>query len=243
MASLMGKKIVVVGGSSGIGLGVAAAALARGAELVIIGRSQDKLLRAQQALGDDGRVRTVTADMMREAEIAAAFAGAGAFDHLVSTAGTPPPGDPIGETDVENVRRFIDNKLIGTVLLAKQAMKTLRVGGSMTFTSGINKDRPPVPGGAVVSAIAGSFSYLARALSLELAPTRVNVVSPGWVDTPMFDELVGDAKAGYFESMAARLPIGRIAKPVDVAPAYLYAMESDFTTGETIHIDGGQRLI
>jgi NAD(P)-dependent dehydrogenase (short-subunit alcohol dehydrogenase family) len=95
----------------------------------------------------------------------------------------------------------------------------------------------------VVSAIAGSFSYFARALSLELAPNRVNIVSPAWVDTPMFDELVGDAKAGYFEAMADRLPIGRIATPADMAPAYLYAMESDFTTGETIHIDGGQRLI
>ena len=243
MASLMGKKIVVVGGSSGIGLGVATAALERGAEVVIVGRSQDKLLRAQRSLDNDGRVRTVTADMTKETEIAAAFAGIGSFDHLVSTAGTPPPGDPIGETDVEVVRRFVDNKLIGTVLLAEYAVKTLRVGGSMTFTSGINKDRPPVPGGAVVSAIAGSFSYLARALSLELAPTRVNVVSPGWVDTPMFDELVGDAKASYFESMAARLPIGRVATPADTAPAYIYAMESDFTTGETIHIDGGQRLV
>jgi NAD(P)-dependent dehydrogenase (short-subunit alcohol dehydrogenase family) len=243
MASLVGKKIVVVGGSSGIGLGVATAALERGAELVIIGRSQDKLLAAQRALGDDSRVRTVTADMTKEAEIAAAFAGIGTFDHLVSTAGTPPPGDPIGETDVDVVRRFVDNKLIGTVLLAKHAVRKLKVGGSMTFTSGINKDRPPVPGGAVVSAIAGSFSYLARALSLELAPTRVNVVSPGWVDTPMFDELVGEAKAGYFESMAARLPVGRIAKPADVAPAYLHSMESDFTSGETIHIDGGQRLL
>ena len=111
----------------------------------------------------------------------------------------------------------------------------------MTFTSGINKDKPPVPGGAVVSAIAGSFSYFAHALALELAPTRVNIVSPGWVDTPMFDELVGDAKAGYFADMAARLPAGRIATPADIAPAYLYAMESDFTTGETLHIDGGQR--
>ena len=113
----------------------------------------------------------------------------------------------------------------------------------MTFTSGINKDRPPVPGGSVVSAIAGSFSYFAHALSLEMAPTRVNVVSPGWVDTPMFDELAGEAKSGYFETMAARLPVGKIATPADIAPAYVFAMESDFTTGQTIHIDGGQSLI
>lgn len=243
MAQLMGSKIVVVGGSSGIGLGVAAAALQRGAELVLVGRSQEKLLKAQQALGGNGRVKTVTADMTREAEIAAAFAGIGTFDHLVSTAGTPPPGDPIGETDAEEVRRFVNDKLIGAVLVAKHAAHKLKRGGSITFTSGINKDRPPMPGGAVVSAVAGSFSYFARALALELAPSRVNIVSPGWVDTPMFDELVGEAKAGYFEAMASRLPIGRIATPADVAPAYLYVMESEFMTGETIHIDGGQRLI
>jgi NAD(P)-dependent dehydrogenase (short-subunit alcohol dehydrogenase family) len=243
MAQLMGRKIVVVGGSSGIGLGVAAAALERGAELVLVGRSQEKLLAAQHQLGGNGRIKTVTADMTREAEIAAAFAGIGSFDHLVSTAGNPPPGEPIGETDAEVVRRFIDDKLVGAVLVAKHAVRTLKRGGSLTFTSGINKDRPPVPGGAVVSAIAGSFSYFARALALELAPSRVNIVSPGWVDTPMFDELVGGAKAGYFEAMAARLPVGRVAAPADVAPAYLYAMESEFMTGETIHIDGGQRLI
>jgi NAD(P)-dependent dehydrogenase (short-subunit alcohol dehydrogenase family) len=243
MASLMGKKIVVVGGSSGIGFGVADAALARGAELVIVGRSEDKLLKAQRALSTKGRVKTVTADMAHEGDIATAFAGIGAFDHLISTAGAPPPGAPIGDTDADEIRRFIDSKLIGAILLAKHAIRTLAPGGSMTFTSGINKDKPPVPGGAVVSAVAGSFSFLARALALELAPARVNVISPGWVDTPMFDELVGEAKAGYFEAMGARLPIGRIATPADIAPAYLHAMESDFTTGETLHIDGGQRLI
>jgi NAD(P)-dependent dehydrogenase (short-subunit alcohol dehydrogenase family) len=120
---------------------------------------------------------------------------------------------------------------------------TLRTGGSMTFTSGINKDRPPVPGGAVVTAIAGSFGYLAHALALELAPTRVNIVSPGWVDTPMWDQLVGEAKSGYFADMASRLPARKVATAADIAKAYLYLMESELTTGETIHIDGGRRLI
>lgn len=243
MAALTGSKVVVVGGSSGIGLGVAAAALGKGAELVLVGRSPQKLEAAAKSLSAPNRVTTYAGDMTREAEVAPVFQRIGSFDHLVSTAGSPPPGDPIGETDLEAVRRFVDDKLLGAVLLAKHAICGLRKGGTITFTSGINKDRPPVPGGAVVSAIAGSFDYLARALSLELAPSRVNVVSPGWVDTPLFDELVGDAKHEYFESMAARLPSGKIATPADIAPAYLYVMESDFTTGETIHIDGGQRLI
>lgn len=243
MATLMGRKIIVIGGSSGIGLGVATAALKSGAEVVIVGRSADKLQAAEKMLAANGRVGTIAGDMTQEAQIGRLFEEVGSFDHLVSTAGTPPPGDPIGRTDVDAVRSFIDNKLIGAVLVAKHAIRTLKRGGSMTFTSGINKDKPPVPGGAVVAAIAGSFGYLAHALALELAPTRVNVISPGWVDTPMFDELAGPAKASYFESMAARLPSGRIATPADIAPAYVYAMESDFTTGQTIHVDGGQSLI
>jgi NAD(P)-dependent dehydrogenase (short-subunit alcohol dehydrogenase family) len=242
MAALVGKKIIVVGGSSGIGLGVAAAALESGAEVVIVSRSAEKLKAAERALGSDRRLRSIAADMTNEAAVARMFETVGAFDHLVSTAGTLPPDDPIATTDMDAVRRLVDNKLVGAVMLAKHAARTLRKGGSMTFTSGINKDRPPVPGGAVVSAIAGSFSYFARALALELAPTRVNIVSPGWVDTPMWD-IAGEAKPDFFADMAARLPSGRTATPAEVARAYVYLMESDFTTGETIYSDGGQRLI
>jgi NAD(P)-dependent dehydrogenase (short-subunit alcohol dehydrogenase family) len=242
MSALMGKKVVIIGGSSGIGLGISAAARQSGAEVVIAGRSSEKLQAAKRTLGAD-RVRSHIVDMTQEAEVARLFDEIGAFDHLVVTAGTPPPGDPIERTDMDIVRSFVDSKLLGAVLLAKHAVRTLRAGGSMIFTSGINKDRPPVPGGAVVSAIAGSFSYLARALALELAPTRVNVVSPGWVDTPMWDEIVGEAKAGFFASMAPRLPARKIATPADVARAYLYLMESEITTGETIRVDGGHHLI
>ena len=243
MATLMGRKIVIVGGSSGIGLGVAAATVKAGSKVVVVGRSMERLKTARETLAAEDRVTALAADMTQEREIARLFDVVGVFDHLVSTAGSPPPGNPIDHTDIDDVRDFIDNKFIGAVLLAKHAVRGLSRGGSMTFTSGINKDKPPVPGGAVVAAIAGSFSYLAHALSLELAPTRVNVVSPGWVDTPMFDTLAGEAKAGYFDSMAARLPVGHIATPADIAPAYIHAMESDFTTGQTLRIDGGQSLL
>jgi NAD(P)-dependent dehydrogenase (short-subunit alcohol dehydrogenase family) len=241
--SLQNTTVVVVGGSSGIGLGVAKAALAQGAHVVVAGRSEHKLLNALNALGADRRVSAHAVDMTDEAAVARMFDAIGPFDHLVSTAGTPPPGDPLPATDLEAARRFIDNKLVGAITLAKHAVKTLRPGGSITFTSGINKDRPPVPGGAVVTAVAGSFGYLAHALALELAPTRVNVVSPGWVDTPMWDELVGPAKSGLLADMAARLPSRKVATAADVARAYLYLMDSPYTTGETIHADGGQRLI
>ena len=243
MTNLTGKKIIVVGGSSGIGFGVAAAALENGAEVVIVGRSADKLKAAEKRLGGAGRVTGLAADMASEADVAYLFDAVGGFDHLVATAGTPPPNYPIAGTDMDFVRSFVDGKLIGAVMLAKHAVRSLNKGGSMIFTSGINKDRPPVPGGSVVAAVAGSFTYFARALALELAPTRVNIVSPGWVETEMWDEIVGAAKTGYFDQMGARIPAGRIATPADIAPAYLYLMQSEFMTGETIHIDGGQRLV
>jgi NAD(P)-dependent dehydrogenase (short-subunit alcohol dehydrogenase family) len=241
--SLENQKVVVVGGSSGIGLGVAAAALESGAQVTIAGRSAEKLRKAAAALGADGRVNTHVVDMTDEGSVARMFEAVGPFDHLVSTAGAPPPGDPLAQTDLHAARAFIDNKLVGAIVLAKHAVKSLRRGGSITLTSGINKDRPPVPGGAVVTAVAGSFGYLAHALALELAPTRVNVVSPGWVDTPMWDELVGPGKVAILDDMASRLPARRIASVADVARAYLYLMDSEFTTGDTIHIDGGQRLV
>ena len=242
METLVNQTIIIVGGSSGIGLGIARAALDSGANIVITARSADKLQAAQRSLNGGDRVKAIAADMTAEADIARLFEEVGAFDHLVSTAGTLPPGDPIGQTDMAGMRAFVDNKLIGAIILAKYAVQGLRPGGSITFTSGINKDKPPVPGGSVVSAIAGSFSYFARALALELAPTRVNVVSPGWVDTPMWD-IMGDAKAGYFADMAARLPARKIPTAADVAAAYIYLMQSDVTTGETLRVDGGHNLI
>lgn len=242
METLVNQTIIIVGGSSGVGLGIARAALDSGANIVITARSTDKLQAAQGSLNGGDRVKAIAADMTAEADIARLFEEVGAFDHLVSTAGTLPPGDPIGQTDMAGMRAFVDNKLIGAVILAKYAVQGLRPGGSITFTSGINKDKPPVPGGSVVSAIAGSFSYFARALALELAPTRVNVVSPGWVDTPMWD-ILGDAKAGYFADMAARLPARKIPTAADVAAAYIYLMQSNVTTGETLRVDGGHNLI
>jgi NAD(P)-dependent dehydrogenase (short-subunit alcohol dehydrogenase family) len=235
-------KIVVVGGSSGIGRGVAIAALEKGAEVVIVGRSQGKLADTRAALGEISQLTTIAADVTREEEVARMFADIGAFDHLVVTRGIPPIGAPVAELDIDSVRTFFETMVISAVTITKHAVGTLRVGGSITFTSGINKDKPPVPGGSVVTLVAGSFGYLAHALALELAPTRVNVVSPGWVDTPMWDEIVGEGKTAMWEEKARQLPAGRIATPADVARAYVYLMESELTTGTVLNIDGGHAL-
>jgi NAD(P)-dependent dehydrogenase (short-subunit alcohol dehydrogenase family) len=240
---LSGKQVVVFGGSSGVGLGVARAVLERGAHVAIVSRSSRKLEAAAASLGDRSRVKAIGADISREADVARVFAEIGPVDHVVATAGAAPLVAPVGDLELEAVRAFFDAKLISSITLAKHASRALKPGGSITFTSGINKDRPPVPGGSVVTTIAGSFDYLARALALELAPTRVNVVSPGWVDTPMWDELVGSAKTGMWQELAKRLPAGRVGTPADIALAYVYLMESEFTTGTTLNVDGGHSLV
>jgi len=241
--ALEGSKVVIVGGSSGIGLGAAEAIVERGADVVLVGRSVDKLHRATRVLDAPQHVSTISADVTVEADVQRMFSQVGSFDHLVVTRGAPPPGAPIESTDLRTVRAFIDVMLVSAFSLAKNARCKLCPGGSITFISGISKDRPSIPGGAVVAAVAGSFGYMARALALELAPTRVNVISPGWVDTPMWDEIAGNAKQEIWAQMASRLPARRIGTVADIAKAYVFVLESEFTTGTVLEVDGGHALI
>jgi NAD(P)-dependent dehydrogenase (short-subunit alcohol dehydrogenase family) len=234
-------KVVVVGGSSGIGLGVARAAVAEGAEVVLVGRSPEKLLEASRALGDPPSVKTITVDITREEDVARAFAETGAFDHLVVTAANLAYA-PIASFDLAAARACVESKLVAAILLAKHACGRVKPGGSLTFTSGQAKDRAR-PKGAVVAAVNGALGSLARALAVEMAPTRVNVVSPGVVDTPIWTAIVGDDKGAVFEQTARRLPVGRIGTTADLAQAYLFLMQNEFTTGTTLHVDGGYTLV
>lgn len=236
------ERVLIVGGSSGIGLGVAEALLQQGATVALAGRSAEKLRAAKAHLAAGDRVRTLVADVTDEAQVRALFESCGALDHLVVTRGVVPFNAPVESMDLEAARRFIDLVVVSSIALVKHALPQLRRGGSITFTSGISKDKPG-PGGAVVATVAGSLGYLARALAVELAPTRVNVVSPGWVRTPMWDELAGPAKEGIWADMAARLPARRVATAADVAKAYTYLLGSELTTGTVLDIDGGHALI
>jgi NAD(P)-dependent dehydrogenase (short-subunit alcohol dehydrogenase family) len=126
--------------------------------------------------------------------------------------------------------------------VAKHAAGWLRPGGSIGFTSGVAAYRPG-PGGSMIAAVNGALEALARALALELAPVRVNVVSPGWVDTPIWDVLAGPAKAERLAEMGSRLPAGRVGKPAHIARAFVELMGNGFVTGTVLHVDGGHRLV
>jgi len=237
----MQNRFLIFGGSSGIGLGVAQAALATGASVVLVGRSHEKLQSAAQLLASADRVATIAADLTVEADVARVFETVGDVDHVVTTA-VDAAYQPISQLEIPAARRAIDSKLVGALLLARYGAPHVRPGGSLIFTSGIAARRPS-PGGAVIAAVNGALESLARALALELAPMRVNVVSPGWVDTPVWDSIAGDRKKTLQAQMAQRLPVKRIGRVEDIAEAVLFLVRNTFTTGTVLSVDGGHRFV
>ena len=237
------ERVLIIGGSSGIGLALAELLLADGAQVTIAGRSADRLAAAAKALDQPKRLRTYQVDIGREDQVRRLLAAAAPLHHVAVTAldaaGTIAP---LAEFDLDNAKALVDTKLFGPWLVAKHAGAHMAAGASITFTSGVAAYRPG-PGGSMAAAVNGAIEALARALALELAPIRVNAVSPGWTDTPLWDKIAGDSRAERLAAMAARLPAGRIGQPADVAQAFLALTRNAFITGTLVHADGGQRLV
>jgi NAD(P)-dependent dehydrogenase (short-subunit alcohol dehydrogenase family) len=235
-------KAIVIGGSSGIGLATAEVLLGRGASVTVAGRAGRRLDSARRTLlarHPGAAVAVTAADVSREDDVARLFKDAGPVDHVVLTAADATGAyQPVRSLDLATAHRLVDAKLAGALLVAKHA----EVTGSITFTSGIAAYRPAA-GGSVVAAVNGALQSLCYALAMELAPVRVNVVSPGWTDTPIWDTIAGPAKSARLAAMAGRLPAGRVGTPGDVAQAVLALTGNPFITGTVLHVDGGQRLV
>jgi len=237
------ERVLIVGGSSGMGLALARRLLGEAGEIIIAGRSRTRLDAAWTALGSPPNVRAEMLDATREQDVAEFFRTSGPIDHIVTTAASIDEAYRLlPELSLSAVRRVTDSKLFGPWLLAKYGAPMLREKGSLTFTSGIAAYRPAAKGSAV-AAVNGALESLASALAIELAPIRVNVVSPGWVDTPIWDQIAGDAKAETLAAMAKRLPVGRIGQVEDIADAIRFVMGNGFVTGTVLHVDGGHRLV
>ncbi|MVU76789.1 SDR family oxidoreductase [Nocardia sp. ET3-3] len=235
-----GRRAVVVGGGSGMGQAIADSLLGEGYEVVIVGRSEQRLGDAVRELGE-GKLSAVAADVADEEQVAWLFETVGTVDHVITTAGDPGGAyAPIAEFDFAAGRGFLETKVVGSMLLAKYARLT--PGGSITFVSGIAAYRPAA-GGAMVATANAALEGLARALAVELAPTRANVVSPGWVDTAIWDKMAWDDVEARQRAMAEKLPAGRIGKPEDIAAAVLSVIHNPFITGTILHVDGGHRLV
>jgi len=237
------SRILIVGGSSGMGLALARRSLAGGAEVVIAGRSEEKLVRAREDLRNPAALHTITVDITEESQVADLFKRFEAFDHIVSTAAEISGAyELLPSINLHAVQRVVESKLYGPLLLAKHGAPTLAAEGSITFTSGIAAYRPSARGSAV-AAVNAALEGLVRALAVELAPIRVNAVSPGWVDTPIWAFVAGEGKDETLNAMAERLPVGRVGKPDDIADAISFLMGNGFTTGTILHVEGGHRLV
>ncbi len=239
--SLADKTVVIIGGSSGMGLAAAKAALAEGAAVVITGRSEERLRSAREALGS--AVRTVALDAADEAGTRRLFEELGRVDHVFFTAATL-SFDPRLAGDSAAVRAAIDTRFWGAYYAAKYAAPRMPPDGSITLTTGTAALKP-IPGGAVVSASCGAVEALARALALELAPIRVNALRPGLIDTPLHEKLAGSPEraARRIAQGAAHLPLKRAGTAEDIAQAALFLMQNRFTTGVTLTVDGGHLLV
>jgi len=237
--SLEHSTVVILGGSSGIGLATAKAAKAEGARVVITGRSADRLKAAKALLGAD--VRTVGLDVADEAGTRALFQELDRVDHVFITAGSVMLDSGLAP-DSASLRPALDTRFWGAFAAAKYGAARMRGGGSITFMSGTTARRP-LKGAAVATASCGAVEAFARALAVDLAPIRVNTIQPGYVDTPMLDELLGEAHAAIKAEIGAQLPVKRIGRSEEIAEAILFLMKNGYVNGITLTVDGGGLLV
>ena len=233
--NLAGQKVVVVGGSSGIGLATAAMAKAEGAEVVIASRSAEKLKAAAGKIG----AKAIAADVTSDDSVASLFKQCGAIDHVVVTAAQLKSG-PFKSVSMDDVRSTMEGKFWGAWRCARFA--EIKPGGSLTLVSGFLSIRPR-PNAAIVGAANGALESLTRALALDLAPVRVNCVSPGIIDTPIRAAMPEAARKEMLGKTAAALPVKRVGEGDDIAMQILAFMANGFATGSIVYLDGGGLVI
>jgi NAD(P)-dependent dehydrogenase (short-subunit alcohol dehydrogenase family) len=234
---LQDQTVLVVGRGSGLARAIALATRDAGARVVAAGRDQEGL---PKAYADQPGVGTDYVDLTDEDSIASLSERLGPVDHVVSTGSARARGR-IADLDRDSVRLSFDTKVIGPLMLAKHFAPRMSRGGSFVIFSGVAASKIVV-GTMAVAITNAAADTLARSLALELAPIRVNAISPGVVDTGAWDALGEQRKADYFADITARNPVRRIGTAEDIASAVMFAMTSTFLTGQTLHIDGGEPL-
>lgn len=239
---LQEKRVVVLGGSRGIGFAVAEQAVREGASVAIVSSRpesvNDAVARLPQGTAAGYAVDVRSADAVRRL-----FARLGEFDHLAYTAGEPLPFGPhVVDTDLDIARGYFEVRYWGVIAAVQAARPHMRDGGSIVLTSGTSARRPPA-GFAFAASICGAIESLTRALAIEFAPLRVNVVTPGMVATDLWSGIPADVRDHIFRETGAKLPVGRVGAAADIAEAYLSFMRGAYTTGQSVVVDGGGTLV
>jgi NAD(P)-dependent dehydrogenase (short-subunit alcohol dehydrogenase family) len=233
---LLDQRIVVLGGTSGIGLAVAKASVAARAAVVVGSSSEARVNSAVSALGE--RATGEVIDLSDEAAILAFFEQIGPFDHLIYTAGESLKLLGL-DADIAEMRRFFELRYWSALTAVKAARSAIREGGSIVLTSGTAGARPLGAGWAAASSICGAMEGLTRALAIELKPLRVNCVAPGVVKTPLWSGMSDKDRDAFYTAEAQRLPVGHAGEVEEIALSYLYLMGQTYVTGQVLHVDGG----
>jgi NAD(P)-dependent dehydrogenase (short-subunit alcohol dehydrogenase family) len=235
---LDGQTVVVIGGSSGIGLETARLARAEGADVVITGRDHERLTRAANEVGATSAAAFDATDFER---LAAFFEEPPSIDHVLVT-GPGPYYAPLAEFDFDAARRNVEAHLFLPIQVARNAAPKTRAGGTLVFMGGTGGRRTGV-GMTLITALTAAGPAMVRNLALELAPVRVNMIAAGFVDTPLSATLLGDLIDERREELRESLPIGRVVGPADIALLAVQLMTNTAVTGATFDIDGGQQLV
>ena len=236
---LAGQTVVLIGGSSGIGLATARRAQSEGADVILTGRNPDRLAQAAQELGAP---RTAAFDASDAASLQSFFEDLPTpIDHVLITAGGPTYG-PLLEMDSAEVAKALSDHVVMTLQVAKSAVGKMRPGGTLLFMGGIS-DRHLAHGLGIAAAATAVLPPFTAALALEVEPVRVNLIAAGFVDTPLSASLLGDQLEERRNELRATLPIGRVVGPADVAALAVHIMSNTALTGATYDVDGGQQFV
>lgn len=237
---LKDQRIVILGGTSGIGLATANAAAAQGAAVIVASSNAKRVEEASAQLPATAKGHVI--NVLDEDAIRALFSELGGIDHLVYTAGDSPSFGLLADTPVNVASQALDVRVWGAFTAIRHAAPQIRPGGSIVLTSGTAGKRPQ--SGLSVAALASSgVEGFARALAVELAPVRVNVVRPGVVRTGLYNAMDAAQREAYFKTTGASLPAGRVGDGADAAASYVYLMANGYSTGSVITIDGGAVLV
>lgn len=236
---LQGKTVLIVGGTSGIGLSAAIQAKAAGAAVIITGFDT---ARAAGVAAEHGFAGYRAFDVTRAESAAPALADIPAVDHLVLLAGSFVTGRVL-QTELPHLQRAFDERLWAAVHIIRALGDRLAAAASITFISGMLADRPNAHGTAILASASAAMEAFARGLALELAPRRVNTLSPGPINTPLFDKELGAGRDAYVANLEATLPLHRLGNADEAGAAVLFLMANGYMNGATLHVDGGARLV
>ncbi|HEX3545002.1 MAG TPA: SDR family oxidoreductase [Mycobacterium sp.] len=237
--SLKNARVLVIGGTSGIGLGVAAAVAERGGVPIVASRRQASVDRALAQLPDGARGAVV--DLTDATGLDGFAEQIGEIEHLVFTAGESLELAPLTDLTPDVIAGFFTTRFVGALNTVRVFASRISDGGSITLTSGTAAHQPAF--GVLPVSICGAMNAATTALAVELAPIRVNAVAPGVVRTPLWAAMSDADRQMMFSQAAQKLPLGRIGEVEDVALAYLYCMEQAFGTGIVLTVDGGTTLV